>query len=633
MSLTTRRARRMTATALGGALTAATLTLAPPAQASPTWLPSTRLSDITSFALGQALVVDDAATSTVVWVQNARLQAATRPYGGSWSAPVTVPDTIDAKGFAQAVVAADGELTAVWEASDDADVTHLIRSATRTPSGVWTAPVTLAAGDGDSETPAVAIDGAGTVTAVWQEQDGPYRTTLATRPAGGPWGAAAPLSSVSVETTDPHVVADTLGQVTVVWRSFDTTDQLQSVSRPAGGAWGSVEPLSDVSGDAFEPDLAVDAAGTVTAVWQAKASGKAVIHAASRPPTGTWTTPVPISDDTEFVERPDVVVDEAGTATAVWRWSAAGESEMQASSRPPAGAWSDPTPVSTLPHVDVPTVLVDDLGAVTVAWQGDNGSKDYLQAVRRVPGGAWGEPAFLTNGDRFPDSPLLAADPAGNVTAVWTTDYEGWDGVDAAGLDVAGPVVSLTAPAAGQTGQALPFAASATDAWSAVPSYTWSFGDGSSGSGAAPTHTYAAPGTYAVTLAVTDAVGNTSTRTSSTTVTAAPVPPPTPLAKPALTTFRLADQKIATDEKTKLKVRLSAPATLKIVLKSKHRHVVNGKRKYIRVVLKKSLPAGVSKVTIKGKALRPDGYVVTGSATNLAGTSTKQKTKLVVVRP
>ena len=90
-------------------------------------------------------------------------------------------------------------------------------------------------------------------------------------------------------------------------------------------------------------------------------------------------------------------------------------------------------------------------------------------------------------------------------------------------------------------------------------------------------------------------------------------------------------------KKTKLKVRLNTAATLKVVFKSKHKHLIKGKKKYVRVVLKKQLPAGLSKITIKakvkGKVLRPDTYKLVGTAKNTTGKSPKKKTKLVVVRP
>jgi hypothetical protein len=53
--------------------------------------------------------------------------------------------------------------------------------------------------------------------------------------------------------------------------------------------------------------------------------------------------------------------------------------------------------------------------------------------------------------------------------------------------------------------------------------YSWTFGDGGAASGADASHAYAAPGTYAVTLVVTDPTGHEDTATKAITVTAAAV--------------------------------------------------------------------------------------------------------------
>ncbi|MFM9919167.1 PKD domain-containing protein [Lacisediminihabitans sp. H27-G8] len=58
-----------------------------------------------------------------------------------------------------------------------------------------------------------------------------------------------------------------------------------------------------------------------------------------------------------------------------------------------------------------------------------------------------------------------------------------------------------------------------------IASYAWNFGDSTTGSGASPTHTYLQPGSYVVSLTVTDNRGGTNTVTHSVTVVAANVAP------------------------------------------------------------------------------------------------------------
>ena len=61
---------------------------------------------------------------------------------------------------------------------------------------------------------------------------------------------------------------------------------------------------------------------------------------------------------------------------------------------------------------------------------------------------------------------------------------------------------------------------SSTDADGTIASYAWNFGDGRTGTGATPTHAYAAAGSYTITLTVTDNRGGTGTTTRAVTVAA-----------------------------------------------------------------------------------------------------------------
>ena len=69
-------------------------------------------------------------------------------------------------------------------------------------------------------------------------------------------------------------------------------------------------------------------------------------------------------------------------------------------------------------------------------------------------------------------------------------------------------------------------AASSSDAEGPIASYVWDFGDGTTGSGVTATRTFAAPGTYTVTLTVADVGGLTATTSRQVTATAPPNTPP-----------------------------------------------------------------------------------------------------------
>jgi PKD repeat protein len=96
-------------------------------------------------------------------------------------------------------------------------------------------------------------------------------------------------------------------------------------------------------------------------------------------------------------------------------------------------------------------------------------------------------------------------------------------------LDNLRPVAGITGPVTGTAGVPVAFSgAQSGDADGTVTGYTWSWGDGSPDStGVSPSHTYANPGPYTVTLTVTDNKGSASEPVSQLINVAAPNAKPT----------------------------------------------------------------------------------------------------------
>jgi PKD repeat protein len=107
------------------------------------------------------------------------------------------------------------------------------------------------------------------------------------------------------------------------------------------------------------------------------------------------------------------------------------------------------------------------------------------------------------------------------------TDSGGWQAIATHTVSVGDQQPSAAfsvSPSAPVAGQAVSFdGSSSSDPDGSIVSYAWTFGDGSAGSGAAAHHAYASPGSYTVTLSVTDNSGNSSS--VSETVTVAHSPP------------------------------------------------------------------------------------------------------------
>lgn len=154
--------------------------------------------------------------------------------------------------------------------------------------------------------------------------------------------------------------------------------------------------------------------------------------------------------------------------------------------------------------------------AATVSWSVSGATSASGNAP--CSGGAWSAAVSLSAQGNYTLS-ASQGDEAGNAGA---------SGGKALTIGNLPPVASFSfSPASPRVGQAVRFdGTAARDPDGTIDSYSWRFGDGTSGSGATASHAYTKPGTFTVQLSVADNSGGTGEATRSLVVSAASGRPP-----------------------------------------------------------------------------------------------------------
>jgi hypothetical protein len=119
--------------------------------------------------------------------------------------------------------------------------------------------------------PQVAIDANGNAVAVWYQWGGTRTNIWSNRytPSSG-WGTAELIEADdSGDASEPQVAIDPNGNALAVWHQFDgTRTNIWSNRYTPSGGWGTAQLIeTDDSGDASEPQVAIDPAGNAVAVW------------------------------------------------------------------------------------------------------------------------------------------------------------------------------------------------------------------------------------------------------------------------------------------------------------------------------------------------------------------------------
>src|SRR6266850_308680 len=243
----------------------------------------------------------------------------------------------------------------------------------------------------------------------------------------------------------PQVAVDSAGNIYVVWEDDTATNSNILFGRSTdGGTTFSAQKLSNSSGYSFNPRIAVDTGGGINVVWVDSPDNHYLTSNIffSRSTDGGVTffsTPVNLSEtinpaNPPFYSVPQIEVDNAGNISVVWETDdplGLGNINLGiffSSSIDGGVTFSAPNMISTNPNGSIdPQIALDKNGNINVVWEDTDPIHFNTEIffIRSTDGGATflptpnPTPKKVSNSLGCSFNPVMAVDASGNINIVW----------------------------------------------------------------------------------------------------------------------------------------------------------------------------------------------------------------------
>jgi hypothetical protein len=357
------------------------------------------------------------------------------PSQRSWSAPELL---VDAEIAYTVQVAADsrGDAVVAWDQLDGKLKAKVYDAASGTWSE--TTLLEREDSTDDDVVPNVAMDGKGNAVVVWHRQsDALDNLSIWTNrydKASRAWGVAEQIAGSELGLV-PRLGVDELGNSLVVFSQFDLSGvAVVATARAKADSriWSSTETLTRMpERHSGGPELAMEPGGDAVVAWTTRMADLIMVWAARyRASDGTWSTPRQLSPEVGYAQAGGVAINEHGAAVVTWMQAESAEAEEFAvwSSRSDAIGtdWSTPQRIDLAGSglALLPEVAIDAAGNATAVWSSDDGTRQSAWTNRySVATGGW-QAAERLEADDEADAIVvrLGVDGDGNALAIWTRD-------------------------------------------------------------------------------------------------------------------------------------------------------------------------------------------------------------------
>lgn len=302
-----------------------------------------------------------------------------------------------------------GVAVAAWAREEDSG--HYVIQVSIYRGGVWSSPFNLSSDTIDGKNPQVAINDQGTIIVVWESQfDGTNYVVQAATYTGNTWTTPITVSASTGSTKPlPQIVLNNKGQGICIWSNASGATSVIEVSYYKNRAFQPPVPITDGSLDAVIPDISMNQAGNAVAVWQQGITANPYVIAGSFYNGSSWSSPETISYLGNDADAPRVSMNSLGNAMAIWQNSGPGLTDITIQASFWNGSsWTQAQNLSTniAQNATNGNVALNDQNLAVGVWKQSNGS-NFIMRAAYYNGNRWVLPSIeLSQAGQNSETPL-----------------------------------------------------------------------------------------------------------------------------------------------------------------------------------------------------------------------------------
>ena len=298
-----------------------------------------------------------------------------------------------------------------------------------TPTGGWSGAEQIEGNDiGGSGNPQIAFNTLGNATVIWESSLSGRRILVREFTPNGGSSAEEQIDSNSnifnnFNSTNPQIAFDTVGNGIAIWEREDANRTNIWVSRftPSRG-WHNEEKIeNDDTGSAYQPQIAFDILGNAFAIWRQSDGIRSNILVNRFTPSRGWHGAETIEENSGTAVSPQVSIDSKGNAIAVWHQLDGARESIWANRFTPTDDWGNAEEIEDdSEEVNSPQISMDSAGNAIAVWKQDDGTRANIRANRFTPRNGWGSAEEIEDDTGGTREPQVSMDRAGNAIAVWS---------------------------------------------------------------------------------------------------------------------------------------------------------------------------------------------------------------------